>query len=83
MKTETKQKIKKIIAKIGKGIWIALGLFFLLIIFSWSSYVRNSNDFSGVIILVLLMIILVPFAVYLLITLIFFIVKKIRQRKRK
>ncbi|MEK6841680.1 MAG: hypothetical protein AABX91_00825 [Nanoarchaeota archaeon] len=83
MKTETKQKIKKIIAKIGKGIWIALGLFFLLIIFSWISYVRNSNDFSGVIILVLLMIILVPFAVYLLITLIFFIVKKIRQRKRK
>ncbi|MEK6912600.1 MAG: hypothetical protein AABX26_01435 [Nanoarchaeota archaeon] len=76
-------KLKEIMSKIGKWFWVGIGLFFLLIIFSWGSYVKNSNDFSGVIILVLLMIILVPFAVYLLITLIFFIVKKIRQRKRK
>ncbi len=83
MNPKTKQKAKEIITKIGKGIWIAIGLFILFIIISWSSYVNNSKDFSGVIILILLMMVVAIFVLFLIITLIFFIIKKIRQKKRK
>ena len=68
---------------IGKWIWITIGIGFVIILVSWLSYAFGNNGLGSIIMLVLSIIIGLVFVVYLIITLIFFLIKKIRNKKRK
>jgi 4-hydroxybenzoate polyprenyltransferase len=73
-------KVKGITSKIGKSLWIALGIFLLIITISWARYAFGGNGFGSIIILILLPVFAVLLLIYLIITAVY-IIKNRNKRK--
>lgn len=71
-------KIKEIMTKVGKGSWLALGIFFIVSIIYFVFKIATTKSLTVIVIFVMLGMIIFLFVIYLIITFTFKIFKKVK-----